>query len=101
MERGSEMTDYGVCTKCGLTVFVGQNNCPSCGAETMPEPDASLIEEWHEKREGVCIGCGKTGRVRRLVKAKDYNGKTKIPEFRCYECSLKKLEEIRARGVPV
>ena len=71
------------------------------GAETAPEPDAALVEEWHEKREGVCIDCGKVGRVRRLVKAKNYNGKTKIPEFRCYECSLKKLGEIRSRGIPV
>ncbi len=95
------MTEYGVCTRCGLTVFAVQTTCPSCGAETTPEEDSSLIEEWHEKKEGVCIECGKSGRVRRLVKAKNYNGRTKIPEFRCYDCSFKKLDEIRARGVPV
>ena len=95
------MSEYRVCSKCGLTVFAIQETCPSCGENTIPEPDPLMIEEWHAKREGVCCDCAKKGRVRRLVKAKEYNARTKIPEFRCIECSDKKLEEIRARGVPV
>jgi len=95
------MSEYRVCSHCGLTVFAMQETCPSCGAGTIPEPAPALIEEWHEKREGICCDCGAKGRVRRLVRAKGYNARTKIPEFRCASCSEKKLAEVRARGIPV
>ncbi len=95
------MTDYRVCTQCGLTVFAVQTSCPSCGASTEPEADPHLIEEWHEKAQGLCVDCGQITRVRRLLKAKGYNAKTRTPEFRCYECSMKKLVDLRERGIPV
>lgn len=95
------MTDYRVCTKCGLTVFAAQTACPSCGASTIPDEDPLSIQEWHEKPNGVCCECGKRGRVRRLVKAKGYDAQTRTPEFRCLPCSEKKLAALRERGVPV
>ena len=95
------MTEYHVCTSCGLTVFAAQTVCPSCGASTAPDVDPLAVEIWHAKANGVCVDCGTSGRVRRLVQAKSYDAETKTPEFRCHECSETKLGKLLERGIPV
>jgi hypothetical protein len=57
---------------------------------------------WEIKEKEVCFDCGKIGRGFRVVKAKDYNKiNDKNPEYRCDDCSKKKLEELKFRGVEV
>jgi len=48
------------------------------------------------------VDCGRIARGYRLVKSGDYD-KTHDhePEFRCEECSKKKTEQLRERGVRI
>ncbi|EJG07304.1 hypothetical protein Metli_1351 [Methanofollis liminatans DSM 4140] len=59
-----------------------------------------LDAQWEVKDNIACVDCGKVCRGYRLVKTPNYD-KTddKEPEFRCEECSRKKSEELRKRGV--
>jgi hypothetical protein len=62
----------------------------------------SLVAQWEVKDETKCTDCGKIARGYRLVKSKNYDRtKVKEPEFRCEDCSKKKTEELRKRGVKV
>jgi len=62
-------------------------------------PQAPL---WEIKENIRCADCGKLCRGFRLVKTADYDKtEDKEPEFRCEECSKKKLEQLKARGVKV
>ncbi|MFA6171271.1 MAG: hypothetical protein WCW77_05790 [Patescibacteria group bacterium] len=57
---------------------------------------------WEIKEETVCHDCGKKDRGFRVVKAKNYDrSKDKAPQYRCDECSKKKLAELKARGVEI
>ena len=62
----------------------------------------SLAAQWEVKENITCVDCGKMARGYRLVKAGDYD-KTHDhePEFRCEECSKKKTEQLRERGVKI
>ncbi|MFA4860281.1 hypothetical protein [Methanoregula sp.] len=62
----------------------------------------SLAAQWEVKENITCVDCGKLARGYRLVKAGDYD-KTHDhePEFRCEECSKKKTEQLRERGVKI
>lgn len=61
-----------------------------------------LAPQWEIKEEIACVDCGKVTRGFRLVKTKNYDRtRDKHPEFRCKECSQKKLEELKTRGVEV
>ena len=58
--------------------------------------------KWEVKQEIRCADCGKKTRGYRLVKAKGYDRiKDNEPEFRCEECSQKKLKELKDRGVQI
>jgi len=61
-----------------------------------------VAPQWEILEKGKCYDCGKKGRVFRLIKTRNYD-KTmdKNPEFRCEQCSYKKLEELRIKGVKV
>lgn len=61
-----------------------------------------LNVEWEVKDIVTCVDCGKEARGYRIIKAKGYD-KTKVapPEFRCEDCSMKKTEELRKRGIEV
>ncbi len=61
-----------------------------------------LTAQWEIKDEVFCVDCGKKARGYRLVKAKGYD-KTSDPrpQFRCEECSAKKTEELRKRGIEI
>ena len=60
----------------------------------------SLAAQWEVKEEVRCVDCGKVARGYRLVKAENYD-KTRdpAPEFRCEECSKRKSEELRRKGI--
>jgi hypothetical protein len=62
----------------------------------------SLAAQWEVRDNIICVDCGKIARGYRLVKSGDYD-KTEdnIPEFRCEECSKKKTDALRDRGVKV
>ncbi|MCX7966795.1 MAG: hypothetical protein N2596_09245, partial [Syntrophorhabdaceae bacterium] len=59
-----------------------------------------LAAQWEVKDEVKCVDCGRVARGYRLVKTKGYDKtKDKKPEFRCEECSKKKAEELRQKGI--
>lgn len=60
----------------------------------------ALDTQWEVREEVKCVDCGKVTRGYRLVRAKNYD-KTNdpAPEFRCEECSKRKSEELKKRGV--
>lgn len=57
---------------------------------------------WQIKENIACVDCKKECRGFRLIKAGNYD-KTKdsAPQFRCKECSEKKLDELKSRGVKI
>jgi DNA-directed RNA polymerase subunit RPC12/RpoP len=60
-----------------------------------------LEAQWEVQENIACVDCGKITRGYRLVKTKNYNRSKHDPQFRCEECSQKKTEELRKRGVSV
>jgi hypothetical protein len=60
----------------------------------------ALVAQWEIRDNIKCHDCGKIARGYRVVKTKNYD-KTKdsAPQFRCEECSKKKTEELKKRGV--
>lgn len=59
-----------------------------------------LSPQWEIKDEVKCADCGKTTQGFRIVRAKNYDRThDKKPEFRCAECSMRKLAELKQRGV--
>lgn len=61
-----------------------------------------LNVEWEVRDIVTCVDCGKEARGYRIIRAKGYDKtKTGAPEFRCEECSKKKTEELRERGIQV
>ncbi|TAJ44034.1 hypothetical protein CUJ86_08305 [Methanofollis fontis] len=60
----------------------------------------ALDAQWEVRENIRCVDCGRICRGYRLVKTDNYD-KTddNEPEFRCEECSQKKSEELRKRGV--
>ncbi len=57
---------------------------------------------WEIEEQVECVDCGKIAKGYRLVKAKNYDKlNDKRPEFRCEECSKKKLSQLKNRGVQV
>lgn len=60
---------------------------------------SKAIEQWEVLRSGRCYDCGKKERVRRLVLAPSgYNRiKDPAPEYRCAECSRRKLKQLKKR----
>jgi hypothetical protein len=61
-----------------------------------------LSVQWEVKDSVFCVDCGKAARGYRVIRAKEYD-KTRDahPEFRCEECSKKKTEKLRLKGVPI
>ncbi len=58
--------------------------------------------EWEIQETIVCADCGKVSRGYRIVRASEYDKSSdKKPQFRCEECSIKKTEELRQRGIAV
>lgn len=63
---------------------------------------SSLAAQWEIRDNVACADCGKTARGYRLVKTANYDKtKDKAPQFRCEQCSQKKSEALRKKGVKV
>jgi hypothetical protein len=60
----------------------------------------SLAAQWEVRDNITCVDCGRIARGYRLVRSGDYD-KTHDhePEFRCEDCSKKKTEELKGRGI--
>lgn len=61
----------------------------------------TLSAQWEVKENVSCIDCGRIARGYRLVKTKNYDKSKAVPEFRCEDCSRKKAQELRKKGVKV
>jgi len=60
----------------------------------------ALSAQWEVRERIACVDCGKMTRGYRLVLSENYDkSHDQKPEFRCEECSQKKSEELKARGV--
>ena len=47
-----------------------------------------------------CVDCGRVARGYRLVSARNYDRQSDPePEFRCEECSERKLQDLQGKGV--
>ncbi len=57
---------------------------------------SKAIESWEVLKKGTCVDCGKTDLVRRLVLAPGGYDRTDDanPEYRCAECSERKLAQL-------
>ena len=62
---------------------------------------SSTLELWIHKESGSCSSCGSKAELWRLVKAKNYDRSDARPVFLCTECSTKKLNELKKRGIQV
>lgn len=60
---------------------------------------SKAIERWEFLQKGKCHDCGQTDFVRRLVTAPGGYDRTEDenPEYRCAECSDKKLKDLRQK----
>ena len=58
---------------------------------------SKVVEKWEFLKQGTCYDCGKVDYVRRLVSAPGGYDRAddEEPEFRCKECSEKKLNQLR------
>jgi len=62
----------------------------------------TLAAQWEVRDNIACVDCGKTARGYRLVRSGEYDrSQDHAPEFRCEECSKKKAEELKVRGVKI
>jgi DNA-directed RNA polymerase subunit RPC12/RpoP len=62
----------------------------------------SPFSVWQLKENIVCSDCGKESRGYRLVLSKGYDKSgDKKPKFRCEECSLKKSEILKEKGIEI
>lgn len=61
-----------------------------------------LSIQWEVKDIMLCSDCGREARGYRIAWAKEYDRTgDEHPEFRCEECSKKKTEELRMKGIAV
>ena len=59
------------------------------------------LEIWHYKDEGKCAKCGRKTELWRLVRAENYDKRNAYPIFLCADCSTKKLERLKKKGIQV
>lgn len=59
----------------------------------------TLSHQWEVKENCDCHDCGKHGRGYRLVIAPKYNRMKHTPQFRCEECSAKKVKSLEKAGL--
>lgn len=62
---------------------------------------SKAAEMWHFKEKGVCDNCGKVSSLWRLVLAPNYDKRNSKPKFYCMECSKKRTDELRVKGVKI
>jgi hypothetical protein len=62
---------------------------------------SAAVEMWHFKEKGICDECGKESELWRLTVAPNYDKRDKDPKFYCMECSKKKTDELRKKGIKI
>jgi len=62
---------------------------------------SKAVEMWHFKDKGICDGCGKETSLWRLVLAPNYVKRNSEPKFFCMECSKKRTDQLRNKGVKI
>ena len=62
---------------------------------------SKAVEMWHFKEKGNCDSCGKETSLWRLVLAPNYDKRDAQAKFFCMECSSKRTDELRAKGIKV
>lgn len=62
---------------------------------------SAAVEMWHFKEDGVCDECGKKSSLWRLALAPNYDKRDTEPKFLCMECSKKKTDELRKKGIKI
>ena len=62
---------------------------------------SKAVEMWHVIPEGKCDECGKTTELWRLTLAPGYDKRTDEPKYLCMECSKKKTDQLRAKGIKI
>jgi hypothetical protein len=62
---------------------------------------SKAVEMWHFKERGRCDECGKETNLWRLVLAPNYDKRDEPPRFFCMECSKRKTDLLRSRGIKI
>jgi len=62
---------------------------------------SKAVEMWHFQEKGRCDDCGKETSLWRLVLAPNYDKRQSEPKFFCMECSKKRTEELRSKGIKI
>jgi hypothetical protein len=59
------------------------------------------VEVWQFKDRGRCDECGMEESLWRLVKAPNYDRINSRPHFLCMQCSKKKTDALREKGIKI
>ncbi|MFH1577836.1 MAG: hypothetical protein ABIC18_02030 [Candidatus Omnitrophota bacterium] len=62
---------------------------------------SKAVEMWHFKEKGKCDDCGKDTSLWRLALAPNYDRREAHPKFFCFECSKRRTDELRKRGIRI
>ena len=62
---------------------------------------SKAVEMWHFKEKGKCEQCGKETSLWRLVLAPNYDKRNAEPKFFCMECSKKRTDALRIKGIKI
>ena len=62
---------------------------------------SKAVEMWHVKERGICDACGKETSLWRLVLAPKYDKRKAEPRFFCIECSKKRTDDLRKKGINI
>lgn len=62
---------------------------------------SKAVEMWHFKDKGKCNVCQKETSLWRLVLAPNYDKRHAEPEFLCMECSKKRTDRLRSKGIKI
>lgn len=59
------------------------------------------FSQWHVKENYNCDNCGKLTRCYRLIKTSNYDKSKDIPIYLCEQCSIKKANKLKSKGIEV
>ena len=62
---------------------------------------SKAVEMWHVKEKGICDNCGKEASLWRLALAPGYDRRDFEPKYFCMECSKKRTDELRRKGIKI
>ncbi len=59
------------------------------------------VEMWHFKEKGICDSCGKEASLWRLALAPGYDRRDSESKYFCMECSKRRTDELRRKGIKI